>query len=125
MIYPVPPVGFHVPKRLLDSFIWNKDNFNEFLNSNPLTTSYGSFMKYAKKSFEILDSIQHPNLYRVYPHKLFCDNQIKNRCITHDDKNIFYIDSIHLSKKGVEMVGKLIIKEIEKIEAKSNYQNIE
>ena len=51
---------------------------------------------------------------------MFCDKIIKNRCITHDDKNIFYIDDDHPSLKGAEMINDLIMKEIEKIELKSN-----
>ena len=36
------------------------------------------------------------NVFRVYPHQLFCNKQIKNRCIA-NDKNIFYFDDDHLS----------------------------
>ena len=43
-------------------------------------------------------------------------NMIKNRCVTHDDKNIFYFDDSHPSLKGAEMINDLIMKEIEKIE---------
>ena len=35
------------------------------------------------------------------------------------DKNIFYIDDDHLSYKGAEMINDLIMKEIKKIELKS------
>ena len=45
---------------------------------------------------------------------------IKNRCLTHDDKNLFYNDDHHPSLKGAEMINDLIMKEIEKIELKSN-----
>ena len=45
---------------------------------------------------------------------------MKDRCVTHDDKNIFYSDNNHPSLKGSEMINDLIIKEIEKIELKSN-----
>jgi hypothetical protein len=36
------------------------------------------------------------------------------------DKNIFYSDDDHPSIKGAEMINDLIMKEIEKIELKSN-----
>jgi hypothetical protein len=48
--------------------------------------------KEVKSSFELLDSIQGDNIYRIYPHTSFCDTTINNRCITHDNENIFYID---------------------------------
>ena len=73
-----------------------------------------------KSSFELLDSIQGENIYRVYPHTFFCDTIIKDRCVTHDNKNIFYSDGDHPSLKGAQMINDLILKEIEKIELKSN-----
>ncbi len=116
IVYPVPPVGWYVPKKILDAYTWNKDDFENYLDSNPVTTSYESFIKYSKKSFETLDGIKHQNLYRVYPHKLFCDNQIKNRCVTHDNKNIFYTDNNHLSETGGIQLRNEIIKKIDQIE---------
>ena len=67
-----------------------------------------------------MDSLIDKNIYRIYPHTLFCNTTIKNRCVTHDDKNIFYADDDHPSLKGAEMINDLIMKEIEKIEVQSN-----
>ena len=93
------------------------ENFSDFKNIN---TSYDVYKNRTKSSFELLDSIQGDNIFRVYPHTLFCNTTIKDRCITHDDKNIFYSDNNHPSLKGSEMINNLIMKEIEKIELKSN-----
>ena len=93
---------------------------NYLVTKNYITTSYEVYKNRARSSFELLDSIQGDNFYRVYPHKLFCNTTIKDRCLTHDDKNIFYSDINHPSLKGVEMINDLIMKEIKKIELKSN-----
>ena len=45
---------------------------------------------------------------------------MKDRCVTHDDNNLFYFDDDHPSIKGAEMINDLIMREIEKIELKSN-----
>ena len=45
---------------------------------------------------------------------------IKDRCVTHDKNYLFYRDDDHPSLKGAEMINDLILKEIEKIELKSN-----
>ena len=71
-------------------------------------------------SFKLLDKISGDNILRIYPHKIFCNTAIKNKCITHDDKSVFYRDAFHLTSKGANLVNKLIIKEVEKIELKSN-----
>ena len=91
-----------------------------FIPKNYITTSYKVYKNRTKSSFELLDSIEGKNIYRVYPHKLFCDTTIKDRCVTHNDKSIFYYDSNHPTLKGAEMINNLIMKEIEKIELKTN-----
>ena len=112
LVYPIPEVGWD-PKHK----IWiNKKILSKNINSLNITTSYKVYKDRTKSSFKLLDSIQKDNVYRVYPHKLFCDTIIKNRCVTHDDKNIFYEDENHPSQKGAEMINNLIMKEIEKVE---------
>jgi hypothetical protein len=86
--------------------------------SDYIFSPFQDYKNRAKSSFDLLDSIKGENIYRVYPHKLFCDTIIKNMCATHDDKNIFYADNNHPSLKGAEMINVLIMKEIEKIELK-------
>ena len=119
LIYPIPEVGWHLPRKILSQI--NKNLL--LLEENQIkiiTTSYKVYKKRNESSFELLDSIQGDNIYRVYPHKLFCDITIKDRCTTHDNKNVFYADTNHPSPKGAEMINDLIMKEIEKIELKSN-----
>ena len=119
LIYPIPEVGFNPNKEILNQ--WIKHRFIKNFNLVNVTVSYKAYKDRTKFSFELLDSIQGKNIYRVYPHTLFCDTTIKDRCITHDDKkNTFYADDDHPSLKGSEMINNLIMKEIEKIELKSN-----
>ena len=117
LIYPIPEVGWDPNKKIYNE--WLKNKFKNF-NLENATTSYEIYKKRTKSSFELLNSIDGDNIYRVYPHKLFCDTIIKDRCITHDDKNIFYSDDNHPSLKGAKMINDLIMKEIEKIQLKSN-----
>ena len=111
LLYPIPEVGFDPKSRIIN---------HKFFKNKITTTSYDVFKKRTKSSFELLNSIKGENIYRVYPHTLFCDTTIKDRCVTHDDKNIFYFDDDHPSSKGAEMINDLILKEIEKIELRSN-----
>jgi hypothetical protein len=110
LVYTIPEIGFSVVDRL---------KYYKFFNNKLLDTSFDVFKERNKSTFELLDSIKGENIYRVYPHKLFCDTIIKNRCVTHDDMNIFYSDNNHPSIKGAEMINDLIMKVIENIELKS------
>ena len=126
LIYPVPEVGWHVPSRLNN--IIRKESKNGGLDrekfiekSKYITTSYQIYKNRTKSTFELFDSIRSDNIYRVYPSELLCDTLIKNRCITHDDKNVFYSDHFHPSLVGAKMIGELIMKQIKKIEFKPTF----
>jgi len=118
LIYPIPEVGWDPNRQIY--YQWIKRKLTKNFNLINVTSSYEVYNKRTKSSFELLNSIKGNNIYRVYPHTLFCNTIIKDRCITHDDKNIFYADDDHPSLKGAEMINDLIMKEIEKIELKSN-----
>jgi len=118
LVYPAPEMGIDTYRYLFRKYIFNK---NLFKNSTPVVSvSYDVYKKRNKLIFEILDSIKNENIYRVYPHSYFCDKQIKDRCVANDENNIFYYDDDHLSIQGSKLVVDEIMKEIEKIELKSN-----
>jgi len=112
LIYPIPEIGFDPLEKLKNL---DKKIFQEIINNNTgefLTTNYEFYKERAKKSFDLLDSIKHKNILRVYPHKLFCNTIIVNKCLIHDSKNLFYADSHHPSIKSSELINDLIMKKI-------------
>lgn len=117
LVYPVPETGFNPPKLLyiqyIKKYLFNKSQFQPEI----LTTSYDLFKKRNKIIFEILDSVQSSNIYRVYPHSYFCDKQVKNRCVANDIEHLYYYDDDHLSLRGSKYVVDDIIKIVQKIEA--------
>ena len=115
LVYPVPEMGFSVPKYLLKKIIKKKDEAIPILSE-----SYEAYKIRNELVFQILDSVQNPNVYRVYPHRVFCDKQIKDRCVANDQDDLFYFDDNHLSLKGSEFVVEEIMKQIKKIQFKSN-----
>ena len=117
ILYPIPELGWDIKKKILNNTSKNvlkiKKNFEE--NFPIISTSFEVFKKRNEESFEILDSINHDNILRVYPHKFFCNNLIKDRCVANDKKNLFYIDTDHLSDYASGIVVNMIESEIEKI----------
>ncbi len=121
LVYPIPEVGWDIPTKLFNVLPKKINERKEYLvPKNYITTSYQVYKERTKSSFELFDSIKGDNIYRVYPHTIYCDTLIKDRCMTHDDKDIFYFDNNHPSPKGAEMINELIIKVIEMIEGKFN-----
>ena len=116
LIYPIPEVGVNVPK-----FIFNSTKGKSISDISSdfelLTTSYEVYKERSASTFELFDSIESPNIHRVYPHSLFCDKQIKGRCVTHSKDDVFYADDNHPSAKGSEMIVELIMEQIQNAEA--------
>jgi peptidoglycan/LPS O-acetylase OafA/YrhL len=117
LVYPIPEVDYDPNKKIYLKWINRKNKFSKDFNFEYLTTSYKAYQIRTKSSFELLDSIKSDNVYRVYPHTLFCNTTFRDKCMTHNDKIVFYVDSHHPSLKGSHLINELIIKEIEKIES--------
>lgn len=72
-------------------------------------------MKRSKNILEIFDSINKQNVYKVRPHKIFCDSFVKNKCVANTEKFIFYEDTNHLERAGINLIRNKIIEQYEKI----------
>ena len=113
LIYPFPEAGWDIPKKILSLSNNNKKSIKEYLvPKNYITTSHDVYKKRTASSFELLNSIEGENIYRIFPDKLFCNTEVKNRCLTHDDKHIFYTDDSHPSSRAGEMINDLIMQKI-------------
>jgi len=111
LIYPIPEVGWNVPQELMHSLgMIPREQITDYLTKNQITTSYEVYRERTAESFILLDGIEHENVYRIYPHELFCDSKVKRRCITHDTQNSFYRDDDHLSRIGAQMLTDEIFK---------------
>ena len=104
LIYPIPEVGWNVSKKLVIKLALNTSGLENIFKSKPLTTSHKVFLDRTRNIYEIYDNVSAKKILRVYPEKILCDNLIKDRCITHDDKKVFYIDDDHLSYEGAKLI---------------------
>ena len=116
LVYPVPEMAFELPKLLYSKSVKNFDFYKNEYSLPILSGSYEVYKKRNKLMFEILDSVQNENIYRVYPHSHFCDKHLKNRCIGNDKENIFYYDENHLSLGGSKFVVDDVLKIIKNIQ---------
>ena len=117
LIYPIPELGWDINKKFFNNLNNNVLNIKEDFKKNfpIISTSYDVYLQRNKESFEILDKIKGNNIYRIYPHKFFCDNLIKGRCVANDNKNLYYIDTDHLSDFSATIIAKMIISVVNEI----------
>ncbi len=102
LLYPIPPAGWHIPNIIYQKFktIKGKTDINkvqDYFQKNRVTTSYENYKNFSKKVFDTFDQLNHPNLIKVYPHKLVCNTISQGRCETHNTNKVFYDDSNHPS----------------------------
>jgi len=109
IIYPIPEVGWHVPDKI---YYATKDTFENF-KLKGLSTDYKVFLERNKMAYNMLDKIkENKNIIKIYPELIFCNSYVQNRCITHDDKEIYYTDDTHLSLFGSRKIAKMIFDKI-------------
>ena len=112
VVYPVPEVGFNVPRRILNLMKEKKlENLNNAKSIKNLSTSYEVYINRTKDSFNLLNKLNN-KISKIYPHQIFCDQK---RCYTILNSQILYSDSNHLSLSGSKLINEKIIDEIKKI----------
>tara|TARA_Y100000741_G_scaffold4251_1_gene3631 strand:+ start:695 stop:2671 length:1977 start_codon:yes stop_codon:yes gene_type:complete len=116
-IYPIPKLDESISEEINKIFRSPEIDLQRYLNDekNHVSISYSKFLLESKPTFNLLREFSHKNLYKVQPHKIFCNNYIENKCVGHDKNSIFYVDGAHLSKTGSILVNKEILKKISKI----------
>jgi len=111
LIYPIPQFKENISEALAQKVLANNLEYKK----KYINISFSDYENKTNYIFEKLDKLNHKNLYRVYPHKIFCNSIVKNKCIAHNSKDIFFVDSLHLAKKGSTLINMDLIKIIDKI----------
>ena len=122
LVYPIPEAGILVGREFMNiatfgSSLINGLSFDKWLEKNKhhVTSPYNVYLNRNKDIIDLFDSLDHPNLYKAYTYKYFCNNQVKDKCITHNDKTIFYHDRSHLSPDGASIANSSILEILDKI----------
>ncbi len=89
----------------------NNIDFNFFINIDTK-----EFQKINQKNSYFFEKINHPHYNKISVYELFCDNQLKGKCVFNNNKDLFVHDSLHYTKKGSEMISKSIIEKIKQIQ---------
>ena len=103
LIYPIPEIPFNPLTEIYKkSNSFNYNDLKDHVKKNELTTPLIDYIDRSKDAFKFLDTLRNDNLFKIYPHKTFC-NDIN--CFVHDTNNLFYFDSEHLSISGANKLN--------------------
>jgi hypothetical protein len=111
LIYPLPQFKENISEVLSTQILLENDDYKK----NYINISYSDYENQTKLIFTRLNKLVHRNLYKMYPHKIFCNSMVKNKCIAHNSKEIFFIDSEHVAKKGSILINMDLMKIIDRI----------
>ena len=104
LIYPIPEQAWDPYKIYsLNAKSWSEN----------LSYSYDTFKLRMQSTYDVLDSLNSDNIFRVYPEKIFCDTYIKNQCVAKFGNKLFYDDDDHLSPDGEILLSKEILKTLD------------
>ncbi len=120
LIYPIPELDFDLQKKLflqIQNFkLKNKVTlFYKYLSENPITFDIQKDKERSKESYDVLNKIEHPNLYKIYPRDLLCSNVKNNKCSLYKDKKFLYYDSLHLAEEGAKIISSSILEKVNQI----------
>jgi len=101
LVYPVPEVGWDVPRRLMQEYLAT----GRVPDDAFLSTASARFRERNAAVYAAFDGLAaHPNLRRVLPARQLCDSRLAGRCIAHDRGTPLYYDDDHLSDRGARFV---------------------
>jgi hypothetical protein len=114
LIYPVPSFNYDVTRFLNSSLLFKKVKGGED-KIQILSENYQFYKDNNKEIFDIFDGIKNPNIFRVYPDKLFCNSKILNHCVANSETEVFFRDNSHLTFLGSKYLVSNILGVINKI----------
>jgi len=109
LIYPIPYLDENVSMEIEKNLIDKKNKYN-FVNID-----FQRFLKESEKISTLFDTLNHENIYKVYPHKKFCNTELIEKCVGNTQTEIYFIDKLHLSNEGSKLINVDLIKIIDKI----------
>tara|TARA_Y100001970_G_scaffold283856_1_gene399991 strand:+ start:4080 stop:6017 length:1938 start_codon:yes stop_codon:yes gene_type:complete len=117
IIYPLPQMKVHVSNELSKKIRSNKKNLTRFLEDkkNYISIDYKEFKEETKYIKNILDNLNHKNIFKVNVENIFCNKNLLNKCIAHDNKNLYFVDNNHLSNFSSKKISNELLKIIKSI----------
>ncbi|HDL6591516.1 TPA: acyltransferase [Yersinia enterocolitica] len=105
LIYPEPELGIDIPKLISHRLqsLFSIDEKIKFIENYNFSISKSKYLERSSVSYALLDSVVGPNIIRVYPEKLLCDDE---KCYPYskDKSRLYYFDDDHLSIYGAELL---------------------
>ena len=116
LLYPSPVSSDKILQRILKNKNKIYKNTNFYLD-DVVNYSLEFHRSYFFEEIELINNINSKNIYKINLEKIFCP---ENQCFLYDKNNVYIFDTHHPTYEASKKINDLIMKEIEKIELKSN-----
>ena len=115
LLYPLPQPPKDVLRRVKNNYykgFINSSKKNMYYLKDKFNYTEDFFLKFNKETFDLFDGISGKNIFKIYPHKIFCDNN----CYFYNDDKIFFFDKVHPSYYGSSLINSIILEKILEID---------
>jgi peptidoglycan/LPS O-acetylase OafA/YrhL len=116
LLYPSPVSSDRVLQRIFKNKNKIYKNTNFYLD-DVVNYSLEFHRSYFFEEIELINNLNSKNIYKINLEKIFCP---ENQCFLYDKNNVYIFDTHHPTHEASKKINDLILKEIEKIELKSN-----
>ena len=99
-------------KELLQKKLIKKNFFN---NSNKINFDFyisideNEFIKKNQRRYELFDTINNKNYFKVSNRKIFCNTYLDKKCVFNNSKNLFIHDNHHYTNYGAKLINEEIL----------------
>ena len=104
LVYPIPEVGWDVPRKTLMDLIMDKHESVE-----DITTSHAVYINRNRFVINALDGWENGNVYRIRSDEVFCKQSFGERCVAKTGEVSYYSDTNHLSYEGASLIVEKIL----------------
>lgn len=103
LVYPVPEVGWDVPRMTLQNLIMNRHK-----GIDEITTSYDVYAARNQFIINTLDDWKSDRVHRIMPSEIFCKQSFSKRCVAQTGEVSYYSDDNHLSSDGAMLLAEKV-----------------
>ena len=112
-IHPLPNFKVNVRQKIANSLMLSKKPENSSFSIVKINKK--TYLEKNFKADKILLSFKNENIFYLHPKEVFCDKYIEDKCVANNNKNLFFVDSNHLSKEGNKLINYELLKIINNI----------
>ena len=112
LVYPIPELGFDPIKEVYRT--WKGGMNLADISDFKMQVGYDAYLKRNRFIIDLFDNFLHPNIIKVRPSSVLCEEKLERRCDAIGKNALYYFDNNHLSNAGAQLLVEAIYNKLQK-----------